>query len=309
MNPADFRIISLLPGATELVVALGLGDSLVGRSHECDYPREVQKLPVCTEAKLNSEQSSAKIDADVTELTKSALSIYKVKIEVLQELKPTHILTQDQCDVCAVSLADVEKALSQLTESKPKVISLQPDVLSDLWKDIEQVASIFQIDSQPLVNYLQARVETCYQKTQIFTDNNDIPTVAAIEWVDPLMATGNWIPELIEIAGGKSLFGVTGKHSPYLKWEAILETDPEYIIIMPCGFDLERTRQESQVLKQQPNWENLQAVKNGKVFITDGNAYFNRPSPRLVDSLEILAEILHPDAYNYGYKDQAWAVF
>jgi iron complex transport system substrate-binding protein len=306
MDGSDLRIISLLPGATELIFALGLGEALVARSHECDYPLEAQALPICTEARLDSSQSSGQIDTDVAKLAQSALSIYLVKTEVIKHLEPTHILTQDQCDVCAVSLADVEKALSELVSTNPQVISLQPNVLSDLWTDIERVASIFGVDPQPLLTQLQGRIDLFRQKNKTLDHR---PKVAALEWVDPLMATGNWIPELIEIAGGQSLFGKTGEHSPYLDWDKLVEADPDCIIIMPCGFDLDRTRTESKVLAKNPAWDKLRAVQEGKVFVTDGNAYFNRPSPRLVDSTEILAEILHPDLYDYGYKGKAWDQF
>lgn len=305
MTPPNLKIVSLLPSATEIVAALGLSDAIVGRSHECDYPEEIKDRLVCTEAQINSEKPSDQIDADVLDLVQKALSIYKIKTDVLEHLQPTHIITQDQCDVCAVNFADVEKAVAELTHSHPKVISLQPNVLSDVWLDIQRVAVTLQVESQSVLMQLQSRVEACKQKTQGLSEN-DRPTVAAIEWTAPLMATGNWIPELVELAGGQSLFGVVGKHSPYLKWEELAGANPEVIIIMPCGFDLDRTRQEAQQMMQHPDWLNLQAVKEGKVYITDGNSYFNRPGPRLVDSLEILAEILHPELFEFGYRGTAW---
>ena len=308
MNPSDLRIVSLLPSATEIVAALGLTDAIVGRSHECDYPPEIKDRPICTEAQLNSEKPSAQIDADVLDLVQKALSIYKIKTDVLEQLQPTHIVTQDQCDVCAVNFADVEKAVAELTQSQPKVISLQPNVLNDVWADMERVAATLGVESQSVLTQLQSRVEVCRQKTQGLAES-DRPTVAAIEWTEPLMATGNWIPELVELAGGQSLFGVVGKHSPYLEWDALVKADPEVIIIMPCGFDLERTRQEAMPLTHRPEWSSLHAVRSGKVFITDGNAYFNRPGPRLVDSLEILAEILHPDIFDFGYRGTGWEQF
>jgi iron complex transport system substrate-binding protein len=288
------------------VAALGLTDAIVGRSHECDYPPEIQDRPICTEAQLNSEQPSAQIDADVLDLTQKALSIYKIKTDVLEQLQPTHIVTQDQCDVCAVNFTDVEKAVAELTHSSPKVISLQPNVLSDVWADIERVAATLGVESRSLLIGLQSRIEACRQKTQGLSER---PTVAAIEWTEPLMAAGNWIPELVELAGGKSVFGIAGKHSPYLKWDTLVKADPEVIIIMPCGFGLDRTRQETQPLTQRPEWSSLQAVRTGKVFITDGNSYFNRPGPRLVDSLEILAEILHSDIFDFGYRGTGWKSF
>lgn len=305
MTPSNLRIVSLLPSATEIVAALGLTNALVGRSHECDYPPEIQDRPVCTEAQINSENPSAQIDADVINLARKALSIYKIKTDVLEQLQPTHIVTQDQCDVCAVNFADVEKAVAGLTKSHPQVISLQPKVLSDVWADIQRVAATLGVESQELLLQLQSRVEACRQKTEGLSEV-DCPTVAAIEWTDPLMATGNWIPELVQLAGGYPVFGVIGKHSPYLDWEALVAADPEVIIIMPCGFDLDRTRQETLLLTRHPEWSSLRAVRTGKVFITDGNSYFNRPGPRLVDSLEILAEILHPDIFDFGYRGSAW---
>ncbi|MBW4543716.1 MAG: cobalamin-binding protein [Symplocastrum torsivum CPER-KK1] len=308
MTTSDLRIVSLLPSATEIVAALGLVDAIVGRSHECDYPADIQNRPICTEARLDSEKPSAQIDADVVELARKALSIYNIKTDVLEQLQPTHIVTQDQCDVCAVNFADVEKAVAQFTKSQPKVISLQPNVLGDVWADIERVAAALGVESQAVLTGLESRIKACRQKTQGLPENSR-PKVAGIEWTDPLMATGNWIPELIKLAGGQPVFGVEGKHSPYLQWETLVEADPEVIIVMPCGFDLNRTRQETQQMAQHPQWQNLQAVKNSKVYLTDGNSYFNRPGPRLVDSLEILAEILHPELFEFDYQGTGWERF
>ncbi len=304
-SPSNLRIVSLLPSATEIVAGLGLADSIVGRSHECDYPPEIQDRPVCTEAQLDSDKPSVQIDADVLDLAQKALSIYKIKTDVLEQLQPTHIVTQDQCDVCAVNFADVEKAVAELASSHPQVISLQPNVLSDVWADIERVAATLGVESQALLTQSQSRVEVCRQKTRRLSEV-DRPTVAAIEWTDPLMATGNWIPELVELAGGRSLFGVIGKHSPYLDWDSLVGADPDVIVIMPCGFDLDRTRRETMPLTERPEWSSLRAVRTGKVFITDGNSYFNRPGPRLVDSLEILAEIIHPEIFDFRYKGTGW---
>ncbi|HEY9670828.1 MAG TPA: cobalamin-binding protein [Waterburya sp.] len=308
MTSSNLRIVCLLPSATEIVAALGLTDAIVGRSHECDYPPEIQNRPICTQAQINAEEPSVQIDADVRDLAQKALSIYQIRIDVLEQLQPTHIVTQDQCDVCAVSFAEVEKAVAELVNSHPQVISLQPKVLSDVWTDMERVATTLGVESQTVLTQLQSRVASCRDKTQGLAEV-DRPTVAAIEWTEPLMATGNWIPELVELAGGFSTFGVIGEHSPYLEWEALVAADPDVMIIMPCGFDLARTRQETQSLEQRPEWSSLRAVRTGKVFITDGNAYFNRPGPRLVDSLEILAEILHPDIFDFGYKGTGWENF
>ena len=305
-DTANLRIVSLLPSATEIIDCLGLTEALVGRSHECDYPPQVQNLPVCTEARLDSSKKSGEIDADVQTLMQEALSIYKIKTEVLEQLQPTHIVTQDQCDVCAVNLPEVEKAIAQLINSHPQVISLQPNLLQQVWADIKRVAQTLGVEAKPALNKLQSRINTISEKIK---DLNQKPTVVALEWTEPLMGGGNWIPELIEIAGGKPLLSVKGEYSPYLYWESLIEIEPEIIVIMPCGFDLERTEQESQVLTQHPGWKSLKAVKNDKVFIVDGNAYFNRPGPRLVDSAEILAEIFHPQLFDFGHRGKSWKPF
>ncbi|MBD3881248.1 cobalamin-binding protein [Phormidium tenue FACHB-886] len=297
------KIVSLIPSATEIVAFLGLADCLVGRSHECDYPETVRSLPICTEPKFNPQGTSREIHDRVTDLLQSALSVYRVKTEVLEQLQPTHILTQAQCEVCAVSLAEVEQAVDQLTHSQPHILSLQPNVLADLWSDLERVAAALEVDAADAIAMLQQRVEVCAQATQPLATR---PTVACIEWVEPLMAAGNWIPELVAIAGGTSLFGTVGQHSPWLDWEALVAADPDVIIFMPCGFDLQRTRQEADLLKQRPEWARLAVVQTGRVYITDGNQYFNRPGHRLVDSLEILAEILHPDLFQFGYEGTGW---
>lgn len=299
------RIVSLLPSATEIVAALGLTEALVGRSHECDYPPEVKQLPICTEARIDATKPSVVIDADIQTLLQATLSIYQIKTDVLKKLKPTHIITQDLCDVCAVNFVEVQKAMNQLTDSNPEIISLQPNQLSDIWQDLQKVAQTLGVDPQPILDRLHSRIDFCQQKVKSLP-NYKIPTVAAIEWVEPLMIAGNWIPELIQLAGGKCLFNQGGKNSTYLAWEKILTADPDYLIVMPCGFDLERTKRESQTLKENPYWSNLQAVRQNQVLVADGNAYFNRPSQRLVDSLEILAEMLHPKLFNFGYRGFAW---
>ncbi|PPS42246.1 cobalamin-binding protein [Chroococcidiopsis sp. TS-821] len=299
------RIVSLIPSATEIVAALGLGDAIVGRSHECDYPLEIKDRPVCTAARLNSEAPSQEIHQNVNNILRSALSIYEVKLDVLEALKPTHIITQDQCDVCAVSLQDVEAAVAKLTQSQPQVISLQPNSLSDVWRDIERVANALGVRSLELIEDLEARVKICQQKTAHLSVE-ELPTVACIEWTDPLMTAANWIPELVAKAGGQPLFSVSGQPSPIITWDTLVATNPDIIIFMLCGFGLQRTRTEAIALKTHPAWEKLKAVQHQRVYITDGNSYFNRPGPRLVDSLEILAEIVHPEIFDYGYKGTGW---
>lgn len=307
----QLRIISLIPSATEIVASLGLTDAIVGRSHECDYPPEIQNLPVCTQPKFNPEGTSSEIHNRVTELLQNALSVYKVEIDTLEKLQPTHIITQAQCDVCACSLADVEQAVSTLVNSQPEIISLQPNLLAEIWTDIERVAGALGVDGTRAIELLKSRVDTITSQIQTLAPLTEgrVPEIACIEWIEPLMAAGNWIPELVAMAGGNSLFGITGKHSPWLKWESLVAANPDVIIFMPCGFDLNRTRSEAMQVTEWAEWQNLRAVKTGKVYVTDGNSYFNRPGPRLVDSLEILAEILHPEIFNFGYQGSAWQVF
>jgi len=301
------RIVSLLPSATETVAALGLTDCLVGRSHECDYPPEVKSLPVCTQARLNPGKNSAGIDQDVQELMQSALSIYEIKVDVLEELQPTHIITQDQCDACAVSMAQVQQAVSQMVSTQPEVISLRGNVLTEVWADMKRVADRLGVDSQRALQDLQNRVDACTQITDEIPEA-DRPKVVTMEWIDPLMSGGNWLPELVKMAGGTPVLDETGMRSRYLDWQQILDIDPDVIVILPCGFNLERTRLEAQVLAQHSGWSQLTAVQNNRVYIADGNAYFNRPGPRLVDSLEMLAEMLHPQHFSSDYQGKGWEV-
>jgi iron complex transport system substrate-binding protein len=275
----------------------------VGRSHECDFPPRVSDLPICTAPKFNPEGTSGEIHDRVTDLLASALSVYRVDIEQLEALQPTHILTQAQCEVCAVSLGDVEAAVAKLSQSQPQLISLSPNRLEDLWEDIHRVGvALEQPQADAVVAEMKERVRACAEQAAGLPS----PTVACIEWTEPLMAAGNWVPELVALAGGTSLFGTVGQHSPWMTWEELSAADPEVIVIMPCGYDLAVTRRESQALVDHPQWAQLQAVQTGRVYITDGNQYFNRPGPRLVESLEILAEIFHPGRFDYGHRGNGW---
>lgn len=309
MENSKPRIISLIPNATEILAALGLTNRIVGRSHECDYPPEILNRPVCTSARLDTDAPSGEIHSKVNNLLQSALSIYQIQTDIIEKLQPTHILTQDQCDACAVSFSEVEKAVSQLTHNLVKIVSLQPNVLKDVWVDIERVGNIFGVDSRQLLENLEARVKIVVSKTQGVAPSKILPKVACIEWTDPLMIAANWIPELVTASGGKPLFAHAGKLSGKITWENLVASNPDVIVFMPCGFDLNRTRQEADSLTKRPEWEKLHAVKSGRVYVTDGNAYFNRPGPRLVESLEILAEIVHPEIFQYGYKNKAWEEF
>ncbi len=321
------RIVSLIASSTEMVCALGLGNQLVGRSHECDFPDWVKKLPQCTESKIDIEGKSYEIDQKVKAILQEGLSVYRVSAEKLQELKPDVILTQIQCVVCAVSEKDVIAATCQLIDSQPQIISLNTNTLDDLWLDIQRVADALDVSERGkiLIQQLQNKIQTIEEKINTSLCQREVgrdfgnknppqspffkggrPRVAFIEWIDPLMSCGNWMPTLIEMAGGINLFGEAGKHSPWMKWEDLKKANPDVIIISPCGFDILRTQKELPALTNRPDWKELKAVQNQQVYLADGNQFFNRPGPRLVESLEILAEIFHPDLFQFGHQKKSW---
>jgi iron complex transport system substrate-binding protein len=290
------RIVSLIASATEIVGALGEGERLVGRSHECDFPPEVAVLPALTAPKFEVGGSSAEIDARVRAIVRDGLSVYRVDAQALRALEPDVILTQDHCEVCAVSLADVEAATCTWTGRPVAVVSLRPDSLADAWTDIGKVARALGVPKagNALVQTLRQRIDAVSARAAVHLAGRPKPRVAFIEWVEPLMAGGNWMPELIEAAGGSNLFGAAGKRSDWMQWADLAAADPDAIIVAPCGYDLARCLEELPLLEARPGWSDLAAVRSGRVYFADGNAYFNRPGPRLADSTEILAEMLHP---------------
>ncbi|HEY9774143.1 MAG TPA: cobalamin-binding protein [Planktothrix sp.] len=300
------RIVSLIASSTEIVHALGLGDQMVGRSHECDYPESIKDLPVCTEPKFKTDGSSYEIDQRVKAIVQESLSVYKVKAEMLDELRPTHVITQAQCEVCAVSLKDVEEATCQLIVSHPQVVSLEPNALADIFSDIRKVGTALGAEpaAENLIRSMKRRIEAV--STAATERVGQKVKVAVIEWIEPLMAAGNWMPQLVQLAGGINLFGEAGKHSPWMTWEQLVQRDPDVIIVTPCGFDIKRTLEEMHILQNNENWPKLTAVKGNEVFVADGNQFFNRPGPRVVDSLEIMAEILYPDMFGFGYEGTGW---
>jgi iron complex transport system substrate-binding protein len=300
------RIVSLIASSTEIVYALGCGAQLVGRSHECDFPPAVQTLPVCTAPKFQPDGTSYDIDQRVKAIVQEGLSVYRVHADLLKQLHPDVIITQVQCAVCAVSLPDVEQAVREWFDTtRPQIVSLEPNALADVWTDIGRVAQALNVSAQgaALINTLKQRMTLLAEKARTLPTH---PTVACIEWIDPLMAAGNWMPELVAMAGGINLFGVAGQHAPWMTWEELQAKDPEIILVSPCGFDMARSRNEMPILQQKPGWAHLQAVRNHRVYLMDGNQYFNRPGPRLVESLEILAEILHPKDFCFGHAGSGW---
>lgn len=300
----EHRIVSLIASATEIVCALGYESSLVGRSHECDFPSSVERLPVCSEPRIDVHGSSRQIDDDVRNAVREALSVYSVFADELERLQPTLIVTQTQCEVCAVSLRDVEAAVCRMVSSAPRIVSLEAMDLNDVWKDILQVARA--LDDEAAGRELFAARQARLRDLQSRVSGLERPTMACIEWLDPLMIAGNWVPELVEIAGGVAVLGEAGKHSPYLSWEDLVAADPDVIAVMPCGFDIPRTARELHLLTEHAAWKSLRAVRTGRVFLTDGNQYFNRPGPRLVESAEILAELLHPGRFDFGHESRGW---
>lgn len=299
------RIVSLIASATEIVAALGFTSSLVGRSHECDFPASVRDLPVCTSPRFDVHARSDVIDRSVKALLEQALSVYHVDAGMLATLRPDVIVTQSQCEVCAVSTRDVEEALCSWVDSRPRIVSCQPDGLADVWSDIRRVADALGAPArgESLVQALTDRMAAVATRA---AEAPRRPTVACVEWIEPLMASGNWMPELVEMAGGHNLFGEAGRHAPWMSFDDLCARDPDVIIALPCGFDIARTQEEMPLLTAREGWSSIRAVREGRVYITDGNQYFNRPGPRLAESLEILGEIIHPDCFDFGHRGRAW---
>lgn len=280
------RVVSLLPSATEIVAALGCADRLVGRSHECDHPAGIGHLPVCTAPRLDLSGSSAEIDRRVKEALGDAAAVYEVLQGPLSEAAPDIIITQDQCEVCAVSLADVEAAVCDWTGRATRIVSLKPMTLEDVFGDVERVGAALRLAERgrAVADDLRTRAAQL-----IVEPPGPRPRVACIEWTDPLMAAGNWVPELVEMAGGEDVFGIAGEHAPWITWDDLAAADPDVIVFMPCGFGLERSTEEARLLMAaHPEFRTLKAARAGNVYATDANAYFNRPGPRLVESLEML---------------------
>ncbi len=299
------RIATLLPSATEIVCALGFEDRLVGRSHECDFPRSVARVPALTEAKFNPEGSSAEIDERVKKIVGEALSVYRVDAARLRELRPDVIVTQSQCEVCAVSAREVEAAVAEWLGARPTIVSLAPYSLDDIFTDMQRVADALDAGARgtELVERLRARLFRIADKARGASER---PRIATIEWIEPLMAAGNWMPTLVEMAGGENLFGIAGEHSPWMKFDELAAKDPDAILISPCGFSMDRAAQDLPALTNRAEWQGLKAVRERRVFMADGNQYFNRPGPRIAESLEILAEIAHPELFHFGHEGSGW---
>ena len=302
------RIVSLLPSATEIVCAVGGEKNLVGRSHECDFPSNIRNLPICTKARISSSAKSDEIDRGVKKLLSDALSIYEVDVKLLVDIKPDLIVTQDQCEVCAVTKKEVQEALSQMLSHSAPIVTLTANDVAGIWDDIRRTAQAMGLVANgiDIVQGLIKRLDGIKRETNHIRQR---PKVACIEWISPLMLAGNWVPELVSAAGGENILAITGIHSPYINWEEFLELDPDIIVVMPCGFNLPRTRIEMSSITAFSEWSRLSAVQSNAVYITDGNQYFNRPGPRVIESAEILAEIFHPERFKFGHRGVGWEKF
>lgn len=293
------RIASLLASGTEILYGLGLGDRVVAVSHECDYPAEIVDKPRVTVSHIAAPTSGA-IDDQVRQKLAVGEALYGIAEAKLLELAPDLIVTQAQCDVCAVKYEDVLSLVrSHKTLQATRVVALNPMTLDDIFADVLRIgdAALARPAAERYVQNLQHRVAAVRDKTASL--QTERPRVAAVEWIDPLMLAANWMPQLIELAGGVQPLNAAGRHSTYNSWQDVVRFDPQVVLVMPCGFDLARAIAESSTLVQQPGWNELSAVRRGRAYAVDGNAYFNRSGPRIVDSLEILAGLLHPEIFGW----------
>jgi iron complex transport system substrate-binding protein len=286
------RIVSLLPSATEIICELGLGDRLVGVTHECDHPPFVRRLPKMTRTLIPVDTSSREIDALVRERLKTQRALYSIDLPALEQAKPDLIVTQALCDVCAVAESEVTAAACHL-DSRPRVVNLEPTQLSEVVDCLRVVGrAAGEVDfADEAASRLEGRIAAVAQRTSRLAD---CPRVVLLEWIDPPFCCGHWTPELVRLAGGLETIGQAGQPSRTIAWDEIVRVDPEVLVIACCGFDVERTRQDLPILAAYPGFSGLTCVRTGRIYLMDGSAYFNRPGPRLVDSLEILAHALHP---------------
>ena len=289
------RIVSLLPSATEIVCALGLADELVAVTHECDYPPQVRDKPTITASALDQARDSATIDRLVAGSLHEHHGIYTLDERLLSEVRPELILTQELCDVCAVSYSEVQRAARILPGETP-VVSLEPRTLGDILDTIMLVGRLtgHEETAAGVVARLQARIDALAARARAATT---CPRVYCMEWIDPPFNAGHWIPELVRLAGGEEVLGREGQPSARVTWGEVAAAAPDVVVAMPCGFDTERAARELAAVQDRPEWRSLPAVARGAVWVTNGSAYFSRPGPRMVDGLEILAHALHPDLF------------
>jgi iron complex transport system substrate-binding protein len=304
VSAAGSRIVSLLASGTELVCALGAGDRLVGRSHECDYPAWVKRLPAVSRPTFDVTGSSRAIDERVRERLRAGLPLYEVDEAAIVALAPDVLLTQTHCEVCAVSPADLAHGAAAPTLVRKQVIALRTGTLEAILGGFLDVARVLDLAPQgeALVAALREKMTAVSRRTA------GLPRVSVVclEWIDPVFPMGNWGPELVELAGGTSLLGTPAMHSSQTPWESVLQADPEVLVVAACGFDVARTLQEMPLMAARPGWDRLRAVKAGRVYVADGNLYFNRSGPSMFDTPAILAEMLHPSHVAPEHQGAAW---
>ena len=286
------RIVSLVPNPTEIVCALGLGKALVGVSHDCDFPPEVQGKPVLSQAIVSPDARSAATDSRIREAVHSGTSVYHLDAGALARLNPDLILTQELCTVCAPSYTLVTNA-AKLLDSDVKIVSLEPHRLHDVLDNIRLVGELTGTEprARTLAAGLQDRIDRVAASTASAGANGRAPRprVVCLEWMDPIYVAGHWVPEMVDAAGGLDVLGRPGEASRVVEWEEVVTARPEILVLMPCGYDIARTRAEMETLTTRPGWRDLPAEQAGRVFLTDASSYFNRPGPRLVDGIEMLA--------------------
>lgn len=300
------KIVSLVPSGTEIACALGFNKNIVGRSHECDFPFDVKSVPICTQTLIDPSLNSAKIDEQVKYKLINGLSIYRLDVELINSLNPDLIITQSQCNVCAIDANEIKNNFFLSSyEKKINIVSLEASDLDSIFFDIQKIANAL---NEPLRgSYLTAKI-----KEDLFALNSQIPIlletprIVCLEWIDPLMVAGNWIPSLVELAKAENLFSIKGQPSPWIKEKELLSINPDIIIVMACGFDIDRTRKELVSFLENEQLKSLKSLKNNQIYIIDANQFFVRPGPRIVDSLRILCEILYPDNFIRNYQGTGW---
>ncbi|MBO8140862.1 MAG: cobalamin-binding protein [Firmicutes bacterium] len=293
--PEPARIVSLLPSATEILFALGLGDAVRAVTHECDFPPEAKSRRVLVRPAFDPHRLKPReIDEAVATRVRNGESVYVIDEEGLAEEQPDLVVTQSLCEVCAVATGHVDRALERLSR-RPQVVTLHPHTLHDILEDIARVgeATARVREAGDLVAALKRRIDSVRQAAA----GAPRPSVACLEWYDPLYSAGHWVPEMVEIAGGRPLLAQTGQPSARVDWRAVVEAAPDVLVLMPCGYDAWRALDELPALTALPGWDQLPAVRSGQVWAVNAHAYFNRPGPRIVDGLEVLAWILHPDRF------------
>jgi iron complex transport system substrate-binding protein len=304
------RIVSLLPSATEILCLLGLEDSLVGISHECDFPPEIRGLPVVDRSLVDTAALSQRaIDAVIRRSFCDGKTLYEIDQELLTSLAPDFVIGQELCDVCAVPQTSVLRALSRL-HSPPQLLLLHPHSLADVLEDIERIGEATGTSERASRQVASLR-ERLLQVRHVVQGIRHRPRVAALEWLDPLMASGHWVVEMVHTAGGLDLLGRDRNPSVHVSWQELLNSAPDVLVLMPCGFDVDRASRDAPLLATHRGWERLPAVRSGEIYAVNGGAYFNRSGPRLVTGVEILAEILHPEAFvrrnrPEDYRRLAW---